>query len=118
MVEELVQREGFNFGVINILLQYVMQKTDNNLPEKYVYSVASTWKKSGVTDARSAYEKAMEIQKTRKKSKQNEWKAILKTQMVHFITKKKKQPRWVTHPEEYEQKKKIKKHWKKIVQRS
>lgn len=45
MVEELVQREGFNFGVINILLQYVMQKTDNNLPEKYVYSVASTWKK-------------------------------------------------------------------------
>ncbi|HEC2196343.1 TPA: DnaD domain protein [Staphylococcus delphini] len=104
MVEELVQREGFNFGVINILLQYVMQKTDNNLPEKYVYSVASTWKKSGVTDARSAYEKAMEIQKNQEKSKQKRMESYSQNANGPFYHKKEKQPRWVTHPEEYEQK--------------
>ncbi|NCJ15481.1 DnaD domain protein [Staphylococcus pseudintermedius] len=104
MVEELVQREGFNFGVINILLQYVMQKTDNNLPEKYVYSVASTWKKSGVTDARSAYEKAMEIQKNQEKSKQKRMESYSQNTNGPFYNKKEKQPRWVTHPEEYKQK--------------
>ncbi|WP_086427578.1 replication initiation and membrane attachment family protein [Staphylococcus cornubiensis] len=104
MVEELMQREGFNFGVINILLQYVMQKTDNNLPEKYVYSVASTWKKSGVTDARSAYEKAMEIQKNQEQAKQKRMEGYTQNGTGKYRNKAEKQPRWVTHPEEYEQK--------------
>ncbi|URY21882.1 hypothetical protein K9F07_12545 [Staphylococcus pseudintermedius] len=81
-----------------------MQKTDNNLPEKYVYSVASTWKKSGVTDARSAYEKAMEIQKNQEKSKQKRMESYSQNTNGPFYNKKEKQPRWVTHPEEYEQK--------------
>lgn len=71
-----------------------------------------------MTDARSAYEKAMEIQKNQEKSKQKRMESYSQNTNGPFYNKKEKQPRWVTHPEEYEQKKKIKKHWKKIVQRS
>ncbi|MBI5974213.1 replication initiation and membrane attachment family protein [Staphylococcus canis] len=104
MIEELMQREGFGFGVINILLQYVMQKIDNSLPEKYVFSVASTWKKSGVTDARSAYEKAMETQKNEELAQQKRHTKNSRTQRSNYYQRKEKQPRWVTHPEEFEQK--------------
>ncbi|ARJ49978.1 replication initiation and membrane attachment family protein [Staphylococcus lutrae] len=104
MIEELMRREGFNFGVINILLQFVMQKTDNQLPEKYVYSVASTWKKSGVHDARSAYKKAMEVQKNQEKSKERHYDQYKLKQSSTRRQTLDKQPRWITHPEEYAQK--------------
>ncbi|WP_281183174.1 replication initiation and membrane attachment family protein [Staphylococcus schleiferi] len=105
MIEELMQREGFSFGVINILLQFVMQKTDNNLPEKYVYSVASTWKKSGVTDARTAYEKAMEVQKNQDNANQKRFESTAPKQKRGYRqASSEKQPRWITHPEEYQQK--------------
>ncbi|PTE89808.1 helicase DnaB, partial [Staphylococcus cohnii] len=36
MVEELVEREKMSFGVINILLQFVMLKEDMKLPKAYI----------------------------------------------------------------------------------
>ncbi|QLK85953.1 replication initiation and membrane attachment family protein [Staphylococcus sp. 17KM0847] len=104
MIEELVQREGFSFGVINVLLQYVMQKLDKNLPEKYVYSVASSWKKHGIHDAKSAYEKAMDIQRneTRKREKQQQPKSKPYTYKQAPVYEEK--PRWITHPEEFQKK--------------
>lgn len=104
MIEELMQREGFSFGVINILLQFVMQKTDNSLPEKYVFSVASTWKKSGVTDAKSAYQKAMEIQKNQEKAQQKSYETAKSSKPSKYSKQQPKQPRWITHPEEFEHK--------------
>ncbi|MBH9580916.1 helicase DnaB [Staphylococcus felis] len=104
MIEELMNREGFGFGVINVLLQYVMQKTDRSLPEKYVYSVASTWKKSGVTDAKSAYQKAMEVQKNQEQAKNKKYKESSTGKRNNYQHTKEVQPRWITHPEEFEQK--------------
>ena len=45
MVEELVEREQLPFGVINILLQFVMLKEDMKLPKTYIFEIASNWKK-------------------------------------------------------------------------
>ena len=44
MVEELIERENV-FGVINILLQFVMLKEDMKLPKAYILEIASNWKK-------------------------------------------------------------------------
>ena len=48
MVEELIEREKMSFGVINILLQFVMLKEDMKLPKAYILEIASNWKKKGV----------------------------------------------------------------------
>lgn len=45
MVEELIERENMSFGVINILLQFVMLKEDMKLPKAYILEIASNWKK-------------------------------------------------------------------------
>ena len=34
-----------SFGVINILLQFVMLKEDMKLPKSYIFEIASNWKK-------------------------------------------------------------------------
>ena len=45
MIEELMNREKMNFGVINILLQFVMLKEDMKLPKSYIFEIASNWNK-------------------------------------------------------------------------
>lgn len=102
MIEELMTREGFGFGVINILLQYVMQKIDNSLPENYVYAIASTWKKSGVVDAKTAHQKAMEVQRNEEKVHEKK-----RQPQKNYYTKGavyEEKPRWMTHPEEFKSK--------------
>ena len=44
MVEELIEREKLSFGVINILLQFVMLKNEMKLPKSYIFEIASNWK--------------------------------------------------------------------------
>ena len=51
MVEELIEREKLSFGVINILLQFVMLKNEMKLPKSYIFEIASNWKKLGIKTA-------------------------------------------------------------------
>ncbi|MDO5375532.1 MAG: DnaD domain protein [Staphylococcus rostri] len=104
MIEELMEREGFSFGVINVLLQYVMQKIDNSLPEKYVYAVASTWKKSGVVDAKTAHEKAMDTQRNETRAQEKRTQPYRQPQRYQNAPVYEEKPRWMTHPEEFESK--------------
>ena len=50
-----------NFGVINILLQFVMLKEDMKLPKSYIFEIASNWKKIGISNAKQAYEYALQV---------------------------------------------------------
>ena len=61
MIEELINREKMNFGVINILLQFVMLKEDMKLPKSYIFEIASNWKKIGISNAKQAYEYALQV---------------------------------------------------------
>lgn len=45
MIEELINREKMNFGVINILLQFVMLKEDMKLPKSYILKLLPTGRK-------------------------------------------------------------------------
>ncbi|MCO4328060.1 DnaD domain protein [Staphylococcus hyicus] len=111
MIEDLITREKLSFGAINVLLQYVMLTKDQNLPKNYVLSVASSWKKNKVTDARSAHELAQKI-------KQNQTQSYTKAQPSQYRYKQQMQslektPRWLTHPEEFELKKEDQAHLEK-----
>ncbi|MCE5001858.1 replication initiation and membrane attachment family protein [Staphylococcus pseudoxylosus] len=68
MIEELIERENLSFGVINILLQFVMLKEDMKLPKTYIFEIASNWKKKGIKTAEQAYEYAMKVNQPKKDS--------------------------------------------------
>ena len=59
MVEELIEREKLSFGVINILLQFVMLKNEMKLPKSYIFEIASNWKKLGIKTVQQAYDYAL-----------------------------------------------------------
>ncbi len=50
-----------SFGVINILLQFVMLKEDMKLPKAYILEIASNWKKKGIKTAKEAYNYAKKL---------------------------------------------------------
>lgn len=73
MIEDLMVREQLPFGVINILLQYVMLNNDMQLPKSYIQEIASNWKKKELASAEQAYHHVKEMKKAEKqrKTKQN-----------------------------------------------
>lgn len=66
MIEDLMVREQLSFGVINILLQFVMLDNDMQLPKKYIQEVASNWKKLEISSAEEAYHYVMKVKKAEK----------------------------------------------------
>ncbi|KAA1039916.1 replication initiation and membrane attachment family protein [Macrococcus equipercicus] len=63
MIESIVEREKLPFGVINILLQYVMFTHDMQLPQSYIEEIASNWKKLKFESSRQAYDHVKKLQK-------------------------------------------------------
>lgn len=101
MVEDLLTREKLSFGTINVLLQYVLLTKDQNLPKNYVLSVASSWKKNGVTDAKSAHKHAQKIKQKQAQSYTKNTNKAYHYQNQAPLQSKEKTPRWLTHPEEF-----------------
>ncbi|PTJ65012.1 helicase DnaB [Staphylococcus saprophyticus] len=71
MIEELIEREHLSFGVINILLQFVMLKEDMKLPKSYIFEIASNWKKKGIKTAEQAYQYAVKVNQPKKENQSN-----------------------------------------------
>jgi replication initiation and membrane attachment protein len=57
-VERLVHEYGLPFGVINVLLEYVMYTHDYKLPRPLVEKIAGHWKRRGVKTVEEAYDLA------------------------------------------------------------
>ncbi|MCJ0914151.1 MULTISPECIES: DnaD domain protein [Mammaliicoccus] len=68
-VEDIITREKLPYGVINILLEYVMFKNNMQLPKAYIEEIASNWKKLKLSSAEEAYHyvKNLDKQKAEKK---------------------------------------------------
>lgn len=73
LVEDLIVREQLPFGVINMLLQYVMLNNDMQLPKTYIQEIASNWKKKELSSAAEAHAHVMDMKEAEKqrKAKQN-----------------------------------------------
>lgn len=58
LVERLIHEYGLPYGVINVLLEYVMYTHDYKLPRPLVEKIAGHWKRRGVETVEQAYELA------------------------------------------------------------
>lgn len=95
LVEELIERQKLSFGVINILLQFVMLKEDMKLPKAYILEIASNWKKKGIKTAKQAYEYAQKVNQP--KTQYTDYKS---SKSVHYprqrkLVSKEKTPKWL-----------------------
>ena len=97
MVEELVEREKMSFGVINILLQFVMLKEDMKLPKAYILEIASNWKKLGITTAEQAYQHALKVNQPKPETRVTTSQPRYKK---HQLASKEMTPKWLLEREE------------------
>ncbi|MGV3188652.1 replication initiation and membrane attachment family protein, partial [Staphylococcus chromogenes] len=96
-IESLLKRGQVRFGAINVLIQDVILPKEQNLPKNDVLSLASSWKKNGVTDAKAAHALAEKIKEKKSRSYSN-YKSQRPT--VPFQSKE-KTTHWITHQEEF-----------------
>ncbi|TDL98557.1 hypothetical protein ERX27_01935 [Macrococcus brunensis] len=69
MVESILEREKLPFGVMNILLQYVLLTSEMKLPQSYIEEIASNWKKLKLSSSEEAYNHAMKVEEKKKTRK-------------------------------------------------
>ena len=78
-----------NFGVINILLQFVMLKEDMKLPKSYIFEIASNWKKIGISNAKQAYEYALQVNQPKNyETHSNDKRRTIVEDKINFIQRK------------------------------
>lgn len=69
VVEDIITREKLPFGVLNILLQYVMFTKNMQLPKAYIEEIASNWKKLKLSSAEEAYHHIKKLDKQTEEKK-------------------------------------------------
>lgn len=91
IVSEVMTSQGLNAGVMNVLLHYVLLKTDMKLSKNYLETIASHWARKNVKTVRQA----MTLAKSEHK-KYQEWKNKPKTTNKRNFTTNKKDivPEW------------------------
>lgn len=106
MIEELIEREKMNFGVINILLQFVMLKEDMKLPKSYIFEIASNWKKKNISNAQQAYHYALKVNQSKNYNQSNKGQRNYSRQPKQLISKE-KTPEWLENRDEDSKKEKL-----------
>ncbi|RXK18213.1 replication initiation and membrane attachment family protein [Macrococcus sp. DPC7161] len=93
MIENLLERERLPFGVVNVLLQYVLLTNDRKLPQAYIEEIASNWKKLNLKSAKEAYEYSKKIEQ---KKKQQNNKNYYQKSNGNAVNSIEKTPKWLT----------------------
>ncbi|GAA0288457.1 replication initiation and membrane attachment protein [Gracilibacillus halotolerans] len=91
IVSDVMTSQGLNAGVMNVLLHYVLLKTDMKLSKNYLETIASHWARKNVKTVRQA----MTLAKSENK-KYQQWKNKPKTTSKRNFTTNKKDivPDW------------------------
>lgn len=61
IVEELLENYQLDFGVVNVLLEYVMLTQDKQLPRSLIFKIASHWKRLNLRTVKEAMEIAKQL---------------------------------------------------------
>lgn len=72
LVEDLILKYKMPFGVVNVLLEYTLLKTDMKLPRKYVERIADHWMRKNLKSAKEAMELARKEWESYKEWKQSD----------------------------------------------
>ncbi|MDT3996010.1 DnaD domain protein [Mammaliicoccus fleurettii] len=92
VVEDIITREKLPFGVLNILLQYVMFTKNMQLPKAYIEEIASNWKKLKLSSAEEAYH---HIKKLDKQTEEKKKERINTTNNSFKLKSIEKTPEWL-----------------------
>ena len=84
-----------SFGVINILLQFVMLKEDMKLPKAYILEIASNWKKKGIKTAKEAYNYAKKLINLKMRVLAEITKSVVHTMGSVIVFQKEKHLKWL-----------------------
>lgn len=97
LIEDIMFQQKLNPGVVNVLIQYCLLKTDMKLSKSYVEKIASHWARKKIKTVQEAMElakeehrKYLEWQKNKKENKEGQRKAI----------RKEKIPKWFENREQ------------------
>lgn len=60
LVDDLLNKVGLEYEVVNVLLDFVMLMKDNQLPREYTMKIASSWKRRGFQSAEDAFQYALQ----------------------------------------------------------
>lgn len=71
-VTELLTRFSFTNGAINVLIEYVYQQLEGEIPFNYVMTVAKSWKENGVSNAQDALGEVEQFKARQTKYKQKQ----------------------------------------------
>src|SRR5699024_2315701 len=63
VISEISTRQGISNPVLNVAINYVMLKSNQQLPKKYLETIVSHWSRLGYTTARQAIEHVKQNQK-------------------------------------------------------
>lgn len=72
IVTELLTRFSFTNGAINVLIEYVYQQLEGEIPFNYVMTVAKTWQESGVSNAQDALSEVQQFKERQTKYKKKQ----------------------------------------------
>jgi replication initiation and membrane attachment protein len=78
IVEELLEDYQLNFGVVNVLLEYVMLTHDKQLPRSLIYKIASHWKRLNISTVKEAMEVARQLYSEHKGKKEKPTSTVSK----------------------------------------
>ncbi|PKE62103.1 replication initiation and membrane attachment family protein [Macrococcoides caseolyticum] len=91
MIESILEREQLPFGVMNILLQYVMFTNDMKLPQSYIEEIASNWKKQKLSNSEAAYKYV----KSFEQKKQTQLNKKVKNYKKNNTVQRELTPKWL-----------------------
>lgn len=93
LVTDIIVNTPLNHGVINILLEYVYQKMQGELPYNYTMTVANNWAEKGYQSAEDAVDSIKEYQEQQEKKKKRYLPSERKgEQAPKWMSKDKPQP--------------------------
>ncbi len=94
-VEDIITREKLPYGVINILLEYVMFTNDMQLPKAYIEEIASNWKKLKISSAEEAYYHIKKRDKDIKDKVEKKKERKENTNIPYVLRSIEKTPEWL-----------------------
>ncbi|WP_277678746.1 replication initiation and membrane attachment family protein [Gracilibacillus dipsosauri] len=104
LISEIMTQQGLTAGVMNVLVHYVMLKTDMKLSRNYLERIASHWARKNVKTVRQA----MTLAKSENK-KYQQWTTNTSNKRYHYTSNKKDiVPDWYKKQKESAKKEKSK----------
>jgi len=100
VIEEIMINQKLPSGVMNVLIDYVLQKNQNRLPKNYLEAIASTWAKNKIKTAAHAFVHLKTEKETQKIQEEQRSTKPKKSNLKRKVTRSEIMPDWIGNKED------------------